>query len=42
MAKMVDKKRFLNAVHLKNGVPTNVTGLSSDDTSFKTVELIKE
>lgn len=41
-ANLVDRDRFLNAVHLQNGVPTNVTGISKDGGSLKTVELINE
>lgn len=42
MGKSIDRKRFVNAIHLQNGVPTNVTDLSSEGTSLKMVELTQE
>lgn len=38
-ADQVDRKRFLMAVRLQNGVPTNVSRLPSEDISIKMVEL---
>lgn len=37
MAAKVDRKRFSMAIGLQSGVPTNVTGFSSDDISLKLV-----
>lgn len=42
LANKVDRKRFLMAVRLQSGVPTNVTLFSSDDVSLKLVELTQE
>ena len=40
-ANLVDRKRFLAAVELQSGVPTNVTNLPSDDDASKMVEFMK-
>lgn len=42
MAQQIDRKRFMNAVHLQNGVPTNVTNLASEGTSLNLVEAMQQ
>ncbi len=38
LAKYIDQKKFLMAVKLQNGVPTNVSRFAADEVSFKLVE----
>ncbi|MFZ2445640.1 MAG: L,D-transpeptidase family protein [Syntrophobacteraceae bacterium] len=38
-AKLVDQKKFIVALSLQNGVPTDITRLSSEDDSLKVAEL---
>jgi L,D-transpeptidase ErfK/SrfK len=42
LAQQVDNKRFLMAVRLQSGVPTNVSRLDSEDDSLKMVELMHQ
>ncbi len=42
LEKQVDRKKFIMAVTLQNGVPMNVTRFSPDDSSLKTVEFSQE
>jgi len=42
LEKQVDRKKFTMALTLQNGVPTNVTRLSSEDNSLKLVEFSQE
>jgi L,D-transpeptidase ErfK/SrfK len=41
LVSMVDRNRYLEAVELQNGVPTNVTRLSNPNISSKTIEFMK-
>jgi len=38
-AALVDQKKFMVALRLQNGVPTDITRLTSEDDSLKVAEL---
>jgi L,D-transpeptidase ErfK/SrfK len=41
LAKYIDQKKYLMAVKLQNGVPTNVSRLAADETSLKLVDIMQ-
>ncbi|MEM5789759.1 MAG: hypothetical protein AAGU11_20785, partial [Syntrophobacteraceae bacterium] len=41
-AKQVDQKKFMLAITLQNGVPTNITRISSEENSLKGVEMAQD
>jgi len=42
MGKYIDQKKYLMTVKLQNGVPTNVSRLTTEDVSLKLVEIMQE